>query len=300
MKKIGRGKRFKISGAILHMALFCISLLFVLPLLMVISISFTHEDVLKSLGYSLIPKRFDTVAYSYIFANPENLLDAYKVTFFISIVGTLLSLIVMTMIGYSLSRRNFSFKKPVTYYIFFTMLFSGGLVPAYILNTQYLKLADNIWVYILPNIVNAWHIIIIRTFFKGLPEDLFESAKIDGASEMRIYMQIALPLSKPVLATVGLMLLLARWNEWYSSLLYIRNARLYTLQYLLQKMLRDAQFVQRMSVVMPDVIGHEAVSVPTESMRFAMCVIAAGPMLVVFPLFQKYFARGLTIGAVKG
>jgi putative aldouronate transport system permease protein len=180
------------------------------------------------------------------------------------------------------------------------MLFSGGLVPSYILITQHLKLQNNFWVYILPSLANGFQIIVIRTFFKGLPASLMESAKIDGASEFRIFAQIILPLSKPVLATIGLMVLMSKWNDWFTCLLYIRDKNLYTLQFLLQKILMDAEFLFQMSKNSGAVVTSEVIDPPTESMRFALAVIAAGPMLLVFPFFQKYFAKGLTIGAVKG
>lgn len=296
-----RKKQISWGTVLIHTFFILFSLVFILPILSVISVSLTDEATLASLGYSLIPKKFSTLAYEFIFSNPQEIFDGYKVTIFVSAVGTVLSLLVTTAVAYSLSRKYFAYKKIITYYIFFTMLFSGGLVPSYILQTQYLHLDNTIWIYILPSMVSAWNVIVVRTFMQGIPDALAESAKIDGASEYRIYFQIILPLSKPVIATIGLMILLGKWNIWMESMLYIRNSKLYTLQYLLQRMLLDAQFAKNMANTMPDsVMMMELVKVPSESMRFAMCVLAAGPMLVVFPFFQKYFSKGLTIGAVKG
>ena len=295
MKHISWGK------ILIHVFFIVFSLMFIIPILSVVSISLTDESVLESVGYSLIPKEISTLAYTYIFANPQQIIDGYAVTIFVSAVGTVLSLLVTTSVAYALSRDTFVYRKGITYYLFFTMLFSGGLVPSYILNTQYLGLGNSIWVYIIPSILNAWNIVVVRTFMQGIPSALVESAKIDGASEYCIYWRIILPLSKPVIATIGLLTLLGKWNMWQESMLYIRNTRLYTLQYLLQRMLLDAQFAQQMSNIMPGAVSMtEAVEVPSESMRFAMCVLAAGPMLVVFPFFQKYFSKGLTVGAVKG
>ena len=206
----------------------------------------------------------------------------------------------MALVAYPLSRQNFKLRQPITFFIFFTMLFGGGLIPTYILNTQYLHLGNTIWIYILPGLASAWYIIIIRTFFSQLPQSLVESAKVDGAKELRIFFQIVLPLSKPVLATVLLMTLLAKWNDWYTSLIYIRDSKLYSLQYMLQKMLREAEFVKGLSNSQMGLNIQLDTEVPTESVRFAMVIVAAGPMLVVFPFFQKYFTRGLTVGAVKG
>lgn len=296
-------KKRKISWGkvLIHVFFTVFAMAFILPILSVISVSFTDETALLSNGYSLIPSKVSTLAYEYIFSNPQQIIDGYAVTIFISLVGTLLGLVVTTAVAYALSRKNFAYKKAITYYIFFTMLFSGGLVPSYILLTQFLHLNDNIWVYILPHLVSAWNVIVVRTFMQGIPDSIVESAKVDGASEYRIYAQIIIPLSKPVLATIGLLMLLGKWNIWMESMLYIRNARLYTLQYLLQRMLLDAEFAQKMAATMPETAAMMGkVNVPSESMRFAMCVLAAGPMLVVFPFFQKYFSKGLTVGAVKG
>lgn len=295
MKKYSWGKFF------IHLFFIMFSMAFILPILSVVSVSFTDESALLEGGYSLIPKKLSTLAYEYIFSNPRQILDGYAVTIFISVVGTILGLFVTTAVAYALSRKSFAYKKIITYYIFFTMLFSGGLVPTYILLTQFLHLNDNILVYILPSLVSAWNVIVVRTFMQGIPDSIIESAKVDGASEYRIYAQIIIPLSKPVLATIGLLMLLSKWNIWMESMLYIRNSRLYTLQYLLQRMLLDAEFAQKMAATMPEAAALMGqVEVPSESMRFAMCVLAAGPMLVVFPFFQKYFSKGLTVGAVKG
>ncbi len=290
------------SGQILINTFFIIfSLSFLLPFLLVVSVSFSNEEAILKSGYSLLPTMFDLTAYKYVLNNPMQLIDSYKVTAFASIFATFFGVLFMALIAYPLSRQNFIIRKQLTFYIFFTMLFGGGLIPTYILITQYLGMGDTIWVYIFPTLVNAWYIIILRTFFQGLPSSLVESAKIDGASEFTIFFKIIMPLSKPVLATIALLMLLAKWNDWFTSLIYIRSKELYTLQFLLQRILRDAQFVKDMTRDIPVGIDIRAMNdSPIETMKFAMCIIAAGPMLVVFPFFQKYFTRGLTVGAVKG
>lgn len=285
----------------IHLFFIILCLTFVLPFLIIISVSISSEHSIQSVGYSLLPKEIDLTAYKYVFNNPREIMNAYKATIFQSAVGTFLSVLVMSLCAYPLSRQSFIYRKGITFFIFFTMLFGGGLIPSYILITQYLKLGDSIWVYIFPTLASPWYIIILRTFFQGLPVSLCESAKIDGAGELRIFFQIILPLSKPVLATVALLSLLARWNDWMNSLLYIRSSELYTLQYLLQKILRETEFVKSMaSQSISGISIQNEDELPTEAMRFAMCVVAAGPMLVVFPFFQKYFTQGLTVGAVKG
>ena len=191
----------------LFFILMCVT--FIVPMLYVISISFSSNASIDASGYSLIPTEWSLDAYRYVFRNPEQVLNSYKTTIFASVVGSFLSVFVMALMAYPLSRPNFVFKKPITFFVFFTMLFGGGLIPSYILNTQYLGLANSIWIYILPGLASAWHIIIIRTFFQQLPPALVEAAKIDGAREMRVFFTIILPLSKPVLASVLFMMLTA-------------------------------------------------------------------------------------------
>lgn len=297
--EMNKKHKFEISKIILHMILIVMSLGFLIPFLYVISISFSDEATVIETGYKLIPPKFSIEAYRYVFANPQKLLWAYRTTIIQAAAATVLSLLLMSMLAYPLSRKEYKYKNALSLFVYFTTLFSGGMVPIYILNTQYLHLDNTIWIYIIPGLVNAFYVIVIRTFFQGLPSSLMESARIDGCHEIRTLFQIVLPLSKPVLATVGLMTLLAHWNVWNTTLLYIRDEELYSLQYLLQRILRDANFISQMAEQMPSGIDLN-VKVPSESMRFAMCVVAAGPMLVVFPFFQKYFASGLTVGAVKG
>lgn len=297
-------KKNKINfGTLLtNFTLIILSLSCIIPMIMLVSISLSDEALINKQGYGIFPRGWDTSAYEYLFANPESLIDAYKVTAFTSFLGTLLSLIVMSMAAYPLSRSCFKWRKGFNFYFYFTMLFGGGMVPLYILNTQYLKMGNTIWVYIFPTLVNVWYMFILRTFYKSIPEGLIESAYIDGASEFKIYWSIMLPLSKPSLATIALFTILTKWNNWHTSLLYITNPKLETLQYLLQKILQNVQFLKQNMLVMPGSAYESVVEndLPTESLRMAMAVLAAGPMVFVFPFFQKYFVRGLTVGSIKG
>ena len=285
-----------------NLVLAVMSLFFVIPLLYVISISLSSEMDIMEYGYRIFPKVIDVTAYRLVFRNPEQIIYAYATTAFVSVVGTFCSLIVLIITAYPLSRNNFKFKNPITFFMFFTMLFNGGLIPSYIINTKYLGLRDNILVYILPSLVNVWYIIIIRTFFSQLPASLIESAKIDGANEFNILFKIIIPLSKPVIATISMFTILAKWNDWNTSLIYIENTKLYTLQYLLQRLLREIQFLRSVTTNMPPGISanFDYGSLPAETLKFAMCIVASGPMLIVFPFFQKYFVKGLTIGSIKG
>jgi putative aldouronate transport system permease protein len=298
-------RKIKMSKAVIHLFFCLFSLLYVLPLLLIVSISFSTEESVTGpgAGYHLIPTEFSLEAYDMAIKSPDQMLRAYLVTASQAVIGTFGACLFTGMIAYPLSRSSFAFRKPITFIVFFTMLFGGGLIPTYIIYSNVYNLNNNYWVYILPGLCGgAWNTLVIRTFFKGLPEALFESAKIDGAREMRIFIQIALPLSTPVFATIGFLMLVAKWNDWHTSLVYIRDQDLYTLQYMLQKILNEARFLRDLAAsgAANQITAVQTMKLPMETMRYAMCVLAAGPMLVIFPLFQKYFASGLTIGAVKG
>ena len=283
---------------ILHIFFVVLCLTYIIPFLLLISISLSSDQSIREFGYTIFPKAATLEAYKMIFESPETIFNAYKVTIIFSLATMVLSVMVMTMVAYPLSRKNCVFRKALSYYIFFTMIFSGGMIPSYIINTKYLHLNDTLLIYIIPCLVNAWNVIVIRTFFQGLPEGLVEAAKIDGASEAYTFVKIILPLSKPVIATMCFLTLLAKWNDWNTSLIYIRNEKLYSLQYMLQRILREVEFVKN-SVSHGDSLLDTS-NLPTEGVRYAMALVAAGPMLVVFPFFQKYFAQGLTVGAIKG
>jgi ABC-type sugar transport system, permease component len=290
-------KNYAMAPAYLLLGVFAVTI--ALGYLLVFAVSITNELDLSIYGFRFIPKKVDFSAYAYIVKNSTGILNAYKVSIIYSVFGTFLSLIIMTMISYALSRPAFKFKRAVSFYIFFTMLFSGGLTPSYILITQYLKIQDTIWVLILPGLVNCFHIILMRTFFQQLPSSLFESAKIDGSSEFRIYTNIVIPLSKPVIATVAFLGLLGRWNDWFNPKLYINDYNLYPVQYLLQSMLANVQFALDMMKNVP-AIDFDTRSIPRENLRMAMMVVSVLPMMFVFLFFQKYFVKGLTVGSIKG
>lgn len=270
----------------------------IFPMISIISVSFSNEiDIVKN-GYSLIPRIFDISAYAYILYKPIQILNAYKVSLAICILGTVASVLVVSGIAYTLSREDYKLKNPLSFLVFFTMLFNGGLVPSYILISNYLHLKNTIWVLILPYMAYPWFILILRTFMQKIPMDIIESCMIDGASEFRIFFQIILPLAKPGLATVGLFTLLQYWNDWWLSMLYIEKESLVPLQYMLYRMMKNIDYLTSSSNMMPP--GMKTANLPSESARMAMAMLAAGPMLVVFPFFQKYFVKGLTVGAVKG
>jgi putative aldouronate transport system permease protein len=294
-------KRERVIGGIVINAtyiLFCAACL--IPFLLVVAISLSSEADITRDGYRLIPAGIDLTAYRYVFENPDQIIQSYQVSLFVSLFGTAVSVFIMLLAAYALSRRRFRFRGIVMFYVFFTMLFSGGLVPSYILITRYLRLGNTIWVLIVPGLVNAWTIIIMRSFCQKIPESIFESAKMDGANEFQIFLRLVIPLSKPLIATMALLGVLTRWNDWFTALLYIRDESLFPLQYLLQRIMRELQFLMDITQRQMTINLADIVRIPGETMRMAMAVVAAGPMLVVFPFFQRYFVKGMTLGSIKG
>lgn len=284
----------------MHSVMLLFSAFCILPLCLVISISISNEADIAKFGYNLIPKGISFDAYYYILKKPETILRAYGVTIFTTAAGTILSLILTTMLSYPLIRKDYPYRKATSFLIFFTMLFNGGLVPWYILVNNYLHLGNTIFVLFIPYLITPFNVLLMKGFLSGLSDSLIESAKIDGASEFLIFYKIVIPLSKPALATVGLFNILSYWNDWWLSLLFIDSPKLYSLQYLLYSIMENIQVMR--SMILNGTVGTyvAATEVPDLSVRMALCVLAAGPMLFVFPFFQKYLVKGLTIGSVKG
>ena len=299
-----KGSRYKIP-IYLFFILICIT--YIVPLMLIISASLSSEAALNTTvggngKFSLFPQQFTLDAYKLAFENPTPVLRVYFITAAQSIVGTVLSCVVCGMIAYAISRSSFSWRKPITFIVFFTMLFGGGTIPTYIIYTKYYGLGNSFWIYILPGITGgAWNTLMIKTFFRQLPQSLFESAKLDGASELTIFARIAVPLSKPVFATISFMMLIGKWQDWNTSLIYVRNDKLYTIQYFLQKILMEQEFLKRLSTdpELTNIISDVQATQPMETLKYALCIIAAGPMMVVFPFFQKYLVKGITVGSVK-
>lgn len=288
----------KLRGQILLTILFAVlCFMVIIPFLLVLSVSFSNERDIVEHGYRLIPMNLDFASYRFIFKNPTAIINAYKVTIIFSIAATFLSVLLMCMLAYALSKPQLKGKSGISFFIYFTMLFNGGMVPTYILITQYLHLGNSIWVYIIPGLISPWYVFMIRTFFNSLPYEICESAMIDGANEYRIFFTIVLPLSKPVIATVALFILLIKWNDWMTSMLYIDDDTLVSLQYLLQRIMNNIKILQENMEAQSYMAQEE---IPSETVRMAMAVVVAGPALLVFPFFQKYFVKGLTVGSVKG
>jgi putative aldouronate transport system permease protein len=274
-------------------------LLCVLPFVLVFITSFTSEASLMKNGYTFFIKEFSTEAYALAFRNPQRILWAYRNTVGATIIGTALAVLMATMTGYVLQRRDFPQRNGFSLFFFFTTLFNGGLVPTYILCTRYLGFKNNYIALVLPLMFSVWNMIIAKNFIKSVPYEITESAKVDGANDMVIFFRLILPLCKPLLATLGLFSALAYWNDWYNTLLYITREEKMSLQYFLQEMINSVQALKNL-VAMGVSVDSVRVSLPQETMKMAMTVITTGPIILLYPFVQRYFVKGLTIGAVKG
>ena len=276
--------------------IFLFSAVCLIPFLIVIGSSFTAESYIIRNGYSILPKEWSIESYATIFRSPMAIIRAYGVTIFVTIAGTVLSVFLNTMAGYVLQRKDFEWRNKLSFFYFFTTLFSGGLMPWYIMCVKYLHLKDSIWAMILPGIVSVWNILLVKGFMAGIPFEMTESAKIDGAGDFSIFLRLIWPLSKPVIATIGLFTALTYWNDWYNSMLFINNDHLYSLQYQLYKLLNDARVLRQLASEAGIVVD----TVPIESMKMALTVVVTGPIVLLYPFVQRYFIKGLTLGAVKG
>lgn len=274
-------------------ALFCIYCLY--PFAIILGSSFETESNFVTYGFPIIPHDFTTKAYEMVLGDSQ-IFKAYGVTIFTTVVGTLFSMLLTITMAYPLSLKKVRFRNAITFYVYFTMLFSGGLVPSYLLITKTLGMKDSIWVLIIPVAFGAWNMFLMRNFFNGIPPELAESAYVDGANDMQILWKIILPVSVPGIATISLFYALGYWNQWFNAMLYIDNTDLVPLQYLLMRMLRNVEAMREMART----TGVSMGDIPTNSLRMATTVVAIGPVVLLYPYAQKYFTSGLTVGAIKG
>ncbi|MGG1611001.1 carbohydrate ABC transporter permease [Paenibacillus sp. FSL K6-2441] len=278
--------------ALTLLAVFCL-----FPFILVLSSSLTDESKIIEDGFQLIPASFSLEAYDILFKYPQEMLKAYGVTISVTLLGTLFGLFLTSMTAYVLARKDFKWRSHFSFFFFFTTLFSGGLVPWYLLIVNYLDLKDTLLVLILPMLMNVFYIIVMKSFMSSIPEAIIESAKIDGAGDFQIYLQFVIPLSKPALATIGLFIALGYWNDWYNALLFISNSDLMPLQYYLYRLLGNMDGMRKAMMAAGAVVSSD---IPTESLKMAMTIVATGPIMIAYPFIQRYFVQGLTIGAVKG
>ena len=273
----------------------------VIPLIFVVIISFTHKDAIARNGYTFFPDQWSLQAYSTLWDSRESIVRAFGISVLITVVGTVLGLFLNASMGYVLSRSSFKFKGLYTIIVFIPMIFNGGMVSSFLIMTQLLHLRDNLLALILPLAVSSFNIIIMRTFFTTtVPDSLVESGKIDGASQLRIFFQIVLPISLPAMATIGLFLSFAYWNDWWQALMYLNNQDLYPLQYVLISIERNIDFVTKNAAYMGMSAVEISAKLPQDGVKMALVVIAVLPIACSYPFFQRYFVSGLTIGAVKG
>jgi len=269
------------------------------PFILVIVASFTEEGTLVREGYSLFPSRWAIAAYQAVLSG-KAMGNAYTVTVFVTLVGTTLSLLFTSLCSYAISGKMLRYRNVIAFIFYFTMLFSGGLVPWYILISRYLSLRNNIWVYILPALVNPWNMFLLRNFFTTLPDSFRESAQIDGASELTILARIVIPLSLPAMATIALFYGIVYWNSWIESLLFIDGSAKYehliTLQFLIMRIIRNIEAARTLAKqsTLPIPIP------PAETIRYATTLLTIGPIILLYPFLQRYFIAGLKVGGVKG
>lgn len=271
------------------------------PFLMILAASFSSETAISANGFSLLPQEFSMEAYKTVFREPNVVFKAYATTIVLTLVGTAVGLIVQTMTAYVLSRKDFEWRNGFSFFFYFTTLFSGGLVPTFVLYTQTLKLQDKYLALLLPLVFSVYNLLVMKSYISAVPESLIDAAKIDGCGEFRTLFQVVMPLIKPALATVGLFIALAYWNDWYNAMLYIKSSDKYPLQYFLYQQVNNIESYKKLisnNSVSSAVVS--AMSLPTQTLKMALTVVVTGPIILAFPLVQKYFVQGITIGAVKG
>lgn len=290
-KRLGEGKHIVIHAIFLLVCICC-----VLPVILLISTALTSQEDLVANGVTVFPKKVCWDAFRLTFKNPSMILNAYKVSILVTGIGTVLNVLICSLAAYPLSKPNYKYAQITSFFLYFTMLFSGGMVPFYILVVQILHLKDSIWSLILPVLASPWIIFLLRTFFRSVPVSLYESAKLDGAGEYRMFFHILVPLSKPAIATAALMIALNYWNDWYHGMLFIEDQSKVPLQLMLQQL---TDYIDMLKVNQSRGLIVNLGEIPSDGIVAATSIIAIGPMLFVFMLFQKYFISGITTGAVK-
>ena len=292
-------RRKLIAQIFLNLVFIMLVLITAGPFWMLVTSSLTDEAALVRNGYNFWPSQFSIYSYQYIFMSSGTIFNAYKITILVTVLGTIASMLITIMLAYPLSRKELPGRMIVSFFIFFTMLFNGGLVPTYMMWTQTFHIKNTIWALIVPSLLmSAYNVILMRSFFtSNIPDSIIEAARIDGAREFRILFSIVIPLSKPMMATLAMMIGLRYWNDWTNSLYYVNKAYLFSVQAILNNMLTNIQFLSEH----PDLGNSSAMqSVPSVGIRMAIAVVGAIPILLIYPFFQKYFVKGIVVGGIKG
>lgn len=277
-----------------------IALLCLVPFIMIVSGSFSSEEAIIQNGFSFLIQDFSLEAYETVFKNPSVIFRAYGTTIGLTVVGTVVGLLLQTMTAYVLTRKDFEWRNKFSLFFYFTTLFSGGLVPYFLLITQKLNLRDSYLALLLPLIFSVYNLLIMKSYIMGIPDSLIEAAKIDGCGEFRILFKVVFPLIKPALATVGLFIALAYWNDWYNAMLYIKSTEKYPLQYFLYQKINNIEAYKKLLSNAAASSVASAVTLPTQTLKMALTIVVTGPIVLAYPIVQKYFVQGITIGAVKG
>lgn len=295
--KIKKTKSTVAVKLISHLCIGAFALICLLPFVLIISASLSTEGIIAKEGFGLLPKGLTISAYQWVFRFPEQILGSYAVTVGLTVIGTVLGLFIIAMTGYALQRKDFPFRNALSFFIYFTTLFSAGMAPSYIWISRYLNLKGSYMAVLLQLLMSPWLIILMKNFAKSVPYEITESGKIDGAGDFKIFISLILPMLKPALATVGLFLALGYWNEWYLSSLYLGSSVDYKpLQYYLYKIINEANALKS-SVAGANVTYTD---LPSNTLKMATAVVATGPIIFLYPFVQKYFISGITVGAVKG
>jgi len=298
--KVKKGKDVIALNIIAYTFCGFIALICLIPFLMILAGSFSSETAIMNNGFSLFPQDFSTEAYKTVFKEPMVVVKAYATTIGLTICGTVLGLALQTMTAYVLVRKEFEWRNVFSFFFYFTTLFSGGLVPYYLLIRQTLGLADSYFALLLPLMFSVYNLLIMKSYIQSIPESLIDAAKIDGCGEFRTLVQVVVPLIKPALATVGLFIALAYWNDWYNAMLYIKSPDKYPLQYFLYQKINDIEGYKKMIANGASGTVVSSVSLPTQTLKMALTIVVTGPIVLAYPFVQKYFVQGITIGAVKG
>lgn len=301
--KVKKGKDQIILDILAYTFCGVVALACLIPFIMILSGSFSSEEAITKNGFSILPQDFSLEAYKSVFKEPIVVFRAYGTTIGLTIAGTVVGLLLQTMTAYVLSRRDFEWRNGFSFFFYFTTLFSGGLVPYYILITKTLNLRNNYLALLLPLLFSVYNLLIMKSYIMALPESLIDAAKIDGCGEFRTLFRIVIPLIKPALATVGLFIALAYWNDWYNAMLYINSDHdyMYPLQYFLYQKVNNIEAYKKLisnSGISSSVVS--SMSLPTQTLKMALTIVVTGPIVLAYPLVQKYFVQGITIGAVKG
>lgn len=285
------------SNIVFNILLIIMSVICLAPLLLLVVISFSDSSWVMAHGYTFFPQKWSLAAYGFVLQSAGMIFHAYGISIFVTVVGTVAGLLIVALYAYPLSRKSFRYKNFFSFFVFFTMIFGGGLVPWAMVYRHVIPITNTLWVLIIPYLITGWNVIIMRTFMKSaVPEEIIESARIDGSGEFRTFFVIALPLCSAGLATIGLFIMLNYWNDWYLPLIFISDQHLYNIQYVLYQIMSSMEFLKSASGVGANAIKN----IPTDTARMAIAVLAIGPIIFAYPFFQRYFIKGLTIGAVKG